>query len=692
MPNQIIYEQFKHEESQDYSSIPERKLLTFNQIFIRYILSLVSNKLVPFSESDREIGLKNKLTFRNPLEFIPDEENETDSETSGRSKKIALSVIRAVFFMVFFYGSYCIFLVAIFQFRHDLALNDWKPKVKENSFRTEKCALKEDIYFEDEKGVEANITLIETNLMLKKFGAPAPTLKGITTIWLGSLCMTPFFFVYLVVYIVLNYDIRVDVMSYNLNFNCEKKRIHRDLCQVIDCMINSTKYRAEYCDGQLGLIELDSGLKVENYNATLLSPKPFNYLTRNNFVRKMHSNENLAGFFEVDLVLKYYHEQNSSNLIDSIKIIDRGEAKLLFIETLLNPKVLKLAEPSVLSLRWFRRMTLITFFYRIFVISIGLIVIASMILYSIMGENFNKAKFRLEQIECLNWHPNGTVIMNKFQLNEPSEEDIESYSYYYDEFHSFESLLKLASYVELNYYFTTEVVIFYLCLFFTLGPMTLLLTNNCTMYVQDFIFNHVWLHEIGHQIDECTRIMIEHKLLKESKSVKIDDSIESSHEEIMIALVVSYINYELFRKQQTHHGILVYFCLVLVVLLMGLIITLCLFVGITLDDCLSLAVFGTATFTVMYGNFFLATCAIRTSQFEHFTKKVTNMLAKTTSTGIELWHIRKLWARQLLNNNDIMQLFTPSFFSVYVTKKNVLAVNGYFVTFWWIYLNTLQQR
>lgn len=670
---------------QDYESIPEKRMVAFNRMYTRQMLDLASHKLVPANKADQEIGLKNKLALKNPFDIGG---KKSDSiRAVGISKLIA----RILFFFLFTYCAFYTFLVAICQYRHDLVLNDWQPLVRANAIQTTKCALKDDIHFATQTAVgEASIKdkLIEAKSMLKNVGAPAPSLTGVTTIWLGALCIIPVLLAYIILYVVYMYDIRIDALSYNFDIVKEKKRLHRDLCQIIDCMIHSTDYRIEFRDGKLQIIQNDdpeipllllspSSDGETNYNQATINLKRKSYLLE---IKE-------AELFEADLIFKQYQEYHLSNLnINSIRASNRGEAKLLFIKTLLNPNILKMAEPSLLNLKWYRIMIFISFVYRIFVLITGTMCIFAMIFYFMIGENYYRAKFRLEQIECSKWHPNGTVIMDTFQLNElPLEEDMKSYLDYDG---SFKNLLKLALFVEFKYYCRSEVIISCFCLLLTLLPSLLVTTQNLTIYVQSFVDKAVWSYEINNHIDKCLEIMTRHKILMKSSSIIGDKLIESSENEIMVALVVSYLKYELFRRQQSHYNLVTYSCLLIVAVFMTLALILCFFVGTTLRNCLNSFVLGSATFAMTFGDFFLLTVAIRTSQSEHFMRKVTTLLARTTSIDIELWHIRKLWARQLLSENDIKQLFTPTFFTFSVSKKNVLAANGYIVAFWWIYLNT----
>lgn len=671
--------------SQDYNSIPEKRMIAFNRMYTRYMLELSSHELVPSNEADKQIGLKNKLTFKNPFDIF---EKKADSI---RKVAILKLIARILLFLLFGYCSLYTFSVAVYQYRHDLVLNDWQPKVRENAVQTKKCALKDDIYFatETKTGESTNDKLIEAKSMLLNIGAPAPSLTGVTTIWLGALCAIPVFLAYVIVYVVQYYDIRIDVLSYNSDIVKEKKRLHRDMCQIIDCMIHSTDYRIELRNDKLKIIqnnyyEIPPSILFRSPN----SDRPLNnqQIRTINSKRKSYSLENKqAELFEADLVFKQYHLSNL-NQINSIRASNGGEAKLLFIKTLLNPNILKMAEPSLLNLKWYRKMIFISFVYRIFVIFLGTIIILAMISYFMIGENYNRAKFRLEQVECLKWHPNGTVIMDTFQLNElPLEVDIKSYLNYDG---SFKGLLKLALYVEFKYYCKTEVIISCVCLFLTLWPSLLVTTHNLTIYVQSFVDKAVWFYEINNHVDKSLEIMTRHKMLMESSLIISSKIIELSENEIMIALVVSYLKYELFRRQQSHYNLVTYTSLLIVAVFGTIALILCFFIGTTLKNCLNSFVLASATFAMMFGDFFVITCAIRTSQSEHFMRKITTLLARTTSIDIELWHIRKLWARQLLNETDIKQLFTPKFFTFSVSKKNILAANGYIVVFWWIYLST----
>lgn len=176
--------------------------------------------------------------------------------------------------------------------------------------------------------------------------------------------------------------------------------------------------------------------------------------------------------------------------------------------------------------------------------------------------------------------------------------------------------------------------------------------QNHTIYIQDFFYNTVWLNEIKHQIDKCTQIMIHYgKLMAgnwnngDDYSIRNDKKkkiIESSYEMLIKALVVTYLNYELFWRQQTYHISVVYFCLVLIAVFITLAVISCFSVGTTLKNCLNSFVLGSTTFAKLISVFFLVTCGIRTSQVEHLMKKVTRMLAIPAMIDIELWHIRKL--------------------------------------------------
>lgn len=131
MTKEVFFEEFRSAEPQYNNKFPESKLLAFNQLYIRYILDLASRKLIPFNEADCAIGVKNKLVFRSLFEFLPN-----DYSMTSRSTKITKVIFRIIFIVFFFYCSYNIFSMALFRYRHDLALNDWQLKVKNDSFHT----------------------------------------------------------------------------------------------------------------------------------------------------------------------------------------------------------------------------------------------------------------------------------------------------------------------------------------------------------------------------------------------------------------------------------------------------------------------------------------------------------------------------------------------------------------------------
>lgn len=192
-----------------------------------------------------------------------------------------------------------------------------------------------------------------------------------------------------------------------------------------------------------------------------------------------------------------------------------------------------------------------------------------------------------------------------------------------------------------------------------------------------FVFSNIWFNQVGKQLDACV-----HLLAITRRAVQFEGYSSNSiglHKQTNVALIASYINYELWRRHQIGFQ---KFINVLVSTTALVILGQLVFCGfVTFVNRIPSA----SAISIGIGNFLLITdvflllCAIMISRIVQANKDLTRMLAQSISSSMDDRLAVQMWRKQLVGSKDLSQLFAPKLLGLELSPSNLITLNVYLI-------------
>lgn len=209
-----------------------------------------------------------------------------------------------------------------------------------------------------------------------------------------------------------------------------------------------------------------------------------------------------------------------------------------------------------------------------------------------------------------------------------------------------------------------------------------------TIYTVSIMFQTEWLEQIDRQLLCLTDMMKHVASLAEptgnNKGQDIgrkQDDYEAKIKSVYAALTISYLNFELFRRQFRESRWLSEH-----------------FVGFIVVHVFLIVAWTYQTFAVErtdspYKSFLLFTCSNATivldlvlysaivisKRVQRVTKSMLSCFAAATGLSMELCFVSGLWRRQLMLESDCQQYYTGSLLGFELSQRNLLTINTYLV-------------
>lgn len=593
--------------------------------------------------------LKNILDYDNP--FIYKREN-TDS-----TKRTIVNVLKFIFRLLL-YLYMIIFIIQLLsisyiQFKYDKISNQLKPLVRLNGTQNKKCALENDLYFKN-KLDETNFELMKAYMNWLHFlGSPAPLVRNLNASTWAAIGTTIFLLTFASAMLLFTSGIRIDSIYSILNLREDRARIRRELVNIVmDLVASFERY-------EIYLLERakKSPLSDENY----LIPTIFEPKHKFNFGYGFNGGSKSKGRIN----LKYAINTSGSSL---------------FINTLLDFKLPDIVEQASTRITWYVELT--KFIFNLFFTTTIELVISFMILLSCLAsaELFERSKLRLDQIECRRWNIHGVPIKSNNDLVElSSNSDIQAYLNYDGSNIAF---YKLAFFIESKYYLSNAIILNIFGIITATVWGSMILGIYCGTYIHGFIEKFLWLTRIKEQIEECIRSIEVHKNITNTKTS--DQGIVLSQKRVMKALVITYINFELFRRQQVHYKEYTNFFIRMWLLLMIQTIFVCYYSGATISDGYMTTLLLMETYVMGICNFYLISAAYRENHFQRLMKLVARLSTRLSEIDHDHWYIGHLWRHQILDDYDVKRHFSQTFLGVFISYNHILTINGYIGLTWLI--------
>lgn len=618
----------------------QTKLYKFSIWLYNFYLRVLSVKL-SWHEDGRsgEIGyhelgsekLRNFIRIRNPFRI------ELKELKSIRA--ILLDFIFPIISYLFYvYLAIKYTTMAVLQSDYDSLADKINPKLRDNSSRTEICCLKKDIYMTDQdKEVLTRLELIRSRL--EALNDPLISCKTPATAFFGILGTAPslLFFTFFVSLIIR--ERRVDVLSFYVNPFGEITRIKKELTGIIFRTSESIRF---YYYRTFEPISMSKSIGIKPH---------------------------------VDLI----------EMVKPANLTSKWHTILIRLETYISMVVIfAAASPAYL-----------------------------LIILTFLFELSQRVQQRLNSFECLKWNSEGVLIKETIKLSPlNSREDLQAYLTYDGTTKQYAYLMVV---IELKYYLSTGIAVSLLEMGMASALAVIISTFCYYIYVRSFLNRTVWLNQIQEQVNWSTNQI--HQFRTNSEASNWDrnlayENIDSnpfyiSSDKILMkyqttrgysgdqravttikALLVTYLNYELYRRQQQEYLKLVSVLVFQMLSLTAIICVFSYFVGTkSSNNFTSMFYLIMPTYLMILLDIQLFMGAIITGRNSSLTKSILSMLAAATLNKWQILDVIDIWRRQLLDNEGTKKNFAIKLLNIHLSYETILTFDGYLVALWFILLN-----
>lgn len=338
-------------------------------------------------------------------------------------------------------------------------------------------------------------------------------------------------------------------------------------------------------------------------------------------------------------------------------------------------KLHQLIEPAHLTDSWHRKLCLLlrklTPIGFLMCFGCGQLVLSCMIIFDIG----RRTRYRLEVFECLRENKSlshyYTIPLKLRDLGSGSEN-----SAYKNHDGSLANLLKLFL-IEFKVSYGWREALLYIDIVQLLFFLSFEFPLYMGIYVAQYGSKTLWLKQIQLQVKGCINSLIESVKMTEIKQ-RIDTTNQRNEQNNNMKLItLAYLNFELFRREQTAYQSLTNFLLmqmmlVTVPLVIAAYLTLAL---LKQDDRIIMLIFVSYAFSFL--NIYLVASAIRTHMALKLMNDMSRLLAYITENHIELTLVARLWSSQILNYKETMDRFAPKILGISISFDKIVNLNAY---------------
>lgn len=377
--------------------------------------------------------------------------------------------------------------------------------------------------------------------------------------------------------------------------------------------------------------------------------------------------------------------------------------RISFIKILLKIQYSNLVRPANLTGEWHKSVSFLYCFLLLSGIVIGYIIFGSCYMTVIAHECINRSRHRINQLSCQRWHPGGALILDHLYRIPKLESQFDQQAYYdfisndndyqrgnSSSFWVFSFKLAL---IEFKNLLPTVNSSIHACETLVIYALSIVWIwwYSC-MYIFAMVDKFIRLHQISAQLKYCTRKSYD--LLNRSRVCSNINQAED--EQLAEALMITYLNFELFRRQQREFSRLTNFLLGQIGALTGVTIVLSYIVGVASSSASrNLLLLYMCSIMAFFMDAYLISGAMFTSKIRHIMKGIAKLVASCTlvsENSTRGFYIHYLWRRQMMSETQTMRFFAPNLFGIRLSFEKVITLNGYFVGLWLVLLGTSTSR
>lgn len=563
---------------------------------------------------------RNKSNSKSPITNVQKQPNQ-----------IYYELLDLVIFFFFAFEAIIETISCVFLYLYDLLSGNQELKIRTGANRTEQCALKQDIYFEG-KALERRESLMNSVYFLNLLGEPLVSLVCIPSCYYFVLASYPLIYYYSNLILFRSMQTPVSFLNFLFHPIQERLRVRKNISNMFRLIVRSAV--------------LDES-KQQIYPDTRQS----------------------SNYFSNDYA-------------------DEARKKQNFIKLFCDKKFEKAIRPANLSAEWHRRqLNLARLTMRLYTSTMlaGWIMFFPMVFLVLR----KRTQQRLSIVRCQQWNLNATSIEYSYVLLDDlsSGKDLKAYLAYDEATSSNFDLIKLILFIEAKYYFTLKRVFRLVCMQTSTVISSTVFTYHFVHYVHSILDKLTWLKQISDQVESCIveLLSLHHKcapLERTTRATTTSSPIETElkFDQIIKSITITYLNFELFSREQKDHKRIANLMLAQEALHV-LALMCCYYLGSRQFDAYnSFLIFG-ACYVVLCANFYLVLGAMLTRRVENLMRQVMILATisyqvfrnkrRPTDFAIGLWH------RQMVSEFESRRLFAPNLLGMSLTYGKLLSLNLY---------------
>lgn len=315
---------------------------------------------------------------------------------------------------------------------------------------------------------------------------------------------------------------------------------------------------------------------------------------------------------------------------------------------------------------------------------------------------------RLESIDCKNYMNSNHSFKNldnHLQRAQLSDEDLSvfirhnerviksigyvqsNYGIYYEGWYNYYPLLLIES----RHFFSNSTNLRSIWEFLILiGFFSLWFCFYLALHLCSHLDRIVWLDEIDEQIERCIRLMdvTSRSSLDQNNLIKSRTSLKREDNELFRTVTITYLSFELFRRDQKQHQALANFLVLQNAIYCLTVVALVYLISITIKTDAPFVVLVTAFNMVIMLNLYLLTSAVLTSKMDKLIQAILRLLANSRLYCINMSFMFNLWQRQLTIPLEFRRLLAPSLLGNYLSWTKVLQIDASALAVYLIILQT----
>lgn len=576
-------------------------------------------------------------------------------------------------------------IVCYLYLKLDDKIDNWTPLVVKGANRTMTCALTNDIYEPDLK-LRAQLDWLV--YWIRLLGIPS-TVRNSIFLFIyteGSVIILTILF-----FSLTNESFDLKHVSYAINPISERQRIYSSMLLIAKHIFN--------IDGNFSkLAEVDDRANMQQpFTASRKASDDFSLLKTQEKVNS-HLSAHSDGY---DLRFTDTITRCNSTIVDRETTHTIMNQNINTNNTLFSANPFEsIRFPKVVSSDGYER--ILTCFY----ITFSLIIFMGNVSYLFGFQGIYLREFQLkfmqkcELIKCKLWNRNATLIRD-FTLSQDYDHYQQFNQAEFDDYLDYLNRFEAKTGNIFSYFATTAHLSYLEFLIWIKYELLRILTPNCLVMMIEFVFVVVnftfwlqlylstfttgisfrndWTYQLRQQMKFSYTIIDRIEEMKQNGLFNEYKCRIKAQQLINNCLLTTYINFELFRKEQCY--MIAYSTHVIRILTImnsgAAIISYSIFMYFSqnnafVNGCLSLFIF------FVYNLSFFG-CIRMISEMRLIFRHMERLIVRESSCSLELNPLMLLWRRQMLSDSDVHRIYSIRIFGLELNSENLIRIDSYII-------------